>query len=548
MSNDPHIPTHNMSNDQFPSEHDRWRPQPGTYRSSDVADSVSTDPIPSIEHLTVEHLTVEYPTGEHPTVESVPTPSYTFDSDQPAAVSNPPHDLWLVSQPAPPAAGSAAAPSTWSSAAAATVAGSPTVTGSPAPTREHVPSSTWGHVPPPPPPSGPRSSGSSTPPTPAPRQSWVKPALVGGLIGSLLSGAVSAGAVFATRSSTKQAATVATSVPVVKTSSGNSKPKVVLADDPSPLKRALREVAPSVVAIMVEGAPTRDVFGSGSPSEAAGSGVIVSADGLVLTNAHVVEGAQTIIVTLADRSSKPATLVGSDPDNDVALVRITGAKDLPAATLGESAKTEVGDQVFAVGNALALDGGPSVTSGIVSALDRDISDPQTRLRGLIQTDAAINPGNSGGPLVNLDGAVVGMNTAIIQNSNNIGFAIPIDRIKPMLIDLKTFNGTVKPRPFLGVSTISVAGLSDAERTKNGITATKGAAIDSIVNGSPAATAGLRPGDVITTFDGKSVEKSEELVGWVRDHKVGDDVKIGWKRGGTDMNATIKLGSTKRTAN
>ncbi len=364
----------------------------------------------------------------------------------------------------------------------------------------------------------------------------------------MLSGAVSVGAVFATRSSTKQQATVAPTVPVVKTASGQTKPKVVLADDPSPLKRALREVAPSVVAIMVEGAPTNDVFGSSSSSEAAGSGVIVSADGLVLTNAHVIEGARTITVTLADRSTKPATLVGSDPDNDVALVRITGAKDLPAATLGDSAKTEVGDQVFAVGNALALDGGPSVTSGIVSALDRDISDPQTRLRGLIQTDAAINPGNSGGPLVNLDGAVVGMNTAIIQNSNNIGFAIPIDRIKPMLGDLKTFNGTVKPRPFLGVSTISVEGLSAAERTKNGITATKGAAVDSIVNGSPAASAGLRPGDVITSFDGKTVDKSEQLVGWVRDHKVGDEVKLGWKRGAQDMSATVKLGSAKRTTN
>ncbi len=271
----------------------------------------------------------------------------------------------------------------------------------------------------------------------------------------------------------------------------------------------------------------------------------MSDDGLVLTNAHVIAGATSITVTLADRSTESATLVGSDPDNDVALIRISGAAGLPAASLGESSKLEVGDGVVAVGNALALDGGPSVTSGIVSALERDISDSDITLRGLIQTDAAINPGNSGGPLVNLNGEVVGMNTAIIQNSNNIGFAIPIDRIKPMITELKTFNGTVRPRTFLGVSTVTLNPESRAEFKVTAPANAKGVVVVEVVAGSPAAALGLKPGDVVTSFDGKVVEESKDMVELVRNKDPKDQVVVKWYRGSSEMSGSASLGTAER---
>lgn len=165
----------------------------------------------------------------------------------------------------------------------------------------------------------------------------------------------------------------------------------------------------------------------------AGSGVIISTDGLVLTNAHVVENASNLSVTLADGSKYDATVVGSDSSRDIALVQVAGASNLPAATLGSSDALRVGDGVVAIGNALDLDGTLTVTSGIVSAKDRSLtSSGNSVLSNLIQTDAAINSGNSGGPLLNMAGEVVGINTAIIQDSQNLGFAIAIDSIKPLI--------------------------------------------------------------------------------------------------------------------
>ena len=187
----------------------------------------------------------------------------------------------------------------------------------------------------------------------------------------------------------------------------------------------------SVVAIEFETTTRRGPYtvqGTG-----AGSGVVISADGLVLTNAHVVENASNLSVTLADGSKYDATVVGSDSSRDIALVQLTGASNLPAATLGSSDALRVGDGVVAIGNALDLDGTLTVTSGIVSAKDRSLtSSGNSVLANLIQTDAAINTGNSGGPLLNMAGEVVGINTAIIQDSQNLGFAIAIDSIKPLI--------------------------------------------------------------------------------------------------------------------
>src|SRR5204862_4625603 len=179
----------------------------------------------------------------------------------------------------------------------------------------------------------------------------------------------------------------------------------------------------------------------------------ISPDGTVLTNNHVINGATNIQVTLTtDNKSHPATLLGSDPNADVAVIKIQGVNNLPTVKLGRSSSLEVGDDVVAIGNALALPGGPTVTSGIVSAVDRTIDAENERLEHLIQTDAAINPGNSGGPLSNAAGEVIGMNTAVAGQAQNIGFAIAIDTVKPNAEGLKRGKGVVKSTAFLGVST------------------------------------------------------------------------------------------------
>ncbi len=477
------------------SDHDRWRPlaQQGAPLTNSIEHFMAPDPVISVNPLIVPEL------KEVAQLEGVlidqPVPDETFVPPLPTT------DIFV-----PPA-----------------------VTVSP------TPSSTWGTVAPSIP-----SNASLGASRPEPKRSWAKPALVGGLIGSLLSGAVSVGAVLATRSKDPQTVSQ-TKVPAIAASKSlaipNASSPAVFSEETNSLKAAFRAVAPSVVSIQTRGlVPGR--FSGVEPSEGAGSGVILSEDGLVLTNAHVIEQATSIKVTLADRSVRDATLVGFDTTNDIALVRITNAKGLPAATLGQSGNIEVGDQVVAIGNALALEGGPTVTTGIVSALDRDISDESTTLRGLIQTDAAINPGNSGGPLVNIAGEVVGMNTAIIQNSNSIGFAIPVDRIRPMLEELKS----AKPRTFIGVSTIT---LDEETRVAYDIKATEGAVVVAIVNGSPAENVGLLPGDVIVSFDGKPVEESQTLVDLVRAKKPDDSVKIVWKRGTLEKTGTIKLGSALR---
>lgn len=175
--------------------------------------------------------------------------------------------------------------------------------------------------------------------------------------------------------------------------------------------------------------------------EAAGTGVVLTPDGQVLTNAHVVENAASIKVTLTNGKSYDARVVGRDTNADLALVQLKGAHDLKPATLGDSSALQVGDDVVAIGNALALEGGPTVTRGIVSALNRSIDEQPATLSHLIQTDAAISSGNSGGPLVNAQGQVVGLNTAVAssdsqQQASNIGFAISVNTIKSKLPELR----------------------------------------------------------------------------------------------------------------
>jgi serine protease Do len=213
------------------------------------------------------------------------------------------------------------------------------------------------------------------------------------------------------------------------------------------------------------------------------------------------------------------------------------AANLPTVTLGRSGDLQVGDEVVAIGNALGLPGGPTVTKGIVSALERSISTSEGRLENVIQTDAAINPGNSGGPLVNGRGDVVGINTAVAGAAQNIGFAIAIDSIRPLIEDIR--SGADRAVGFLGVRTTTVDE-DVAERLD--LDVDEGALVMLVESGAPAAQAGLRQGDVIVEIGDREVSTSEELGEAVRAHKPGERVEIGWQRGSERMSATVELGS------
>jgi putative serine protease PepD len=292
------------------------------------------------------------------------------------------------------------------------------------------------------------------------------------------------------------------------------------------IQQVLARIQPAVVSVQTQ-LYQQGRFG---PSRGAGSGTILTADGEVLTNAHVVEGARTISVTLnGEKDGRAADLIGMDTAHDVALIKIRNAKDLPVATLGRSSALRVGDSVVAIGNALNLGATPTVTEGIVSALNRSISGDGESLSGLIQTDAAINPGNSGGPLVDAQGRVVGVDTAVAGDAQNIGVALAIDNVKPIIESLRAGKGSsstvVGQQPFLGVS------LQDA---------TSGAGVAQVVPGSPADDAGLQAGDVITKVDGTAVSSPAEAVTAVRSHKVGDTVTITWTRNGRTMTGKATL--------
>ena len=283
------------------------------------------------------------------------------------------------------------------------------------------------------------------------------------------------------------------------------------------VKAVLAAVAPTVVQIEVSSED--GIFGGGQ-----GTGFIISSDGQVVTNAHVVEGAASINVMLSDGTVKTAELVQQDPTRDLAVLQIEG-ENLPAARLGRSAEVEVGDEVLAIGNALGLGDTPSVTTGIVSALERELQLSGNRLTRLIQTDAAINPGNSGGPLVNAKGEVIGVNTAIAGNAEGIGFAISIDHARPVIETLQT--GEVPKRPLLGVNIIDVEMLDDTEREQYNIYegVETGVVIVALVEDGAANAAGLKVGEVVTEFDGQEIESVQDLVDAVRDSEIGRTVRV-----------------------
>ena len=287
-------------------------------------------------------------------------------------------------------------------------------------------------------------------------------------------------------------------------------------------------LADSVVTISSE---VSDEMGSG---EATGTGVVLTADGEILTNAHVVEGATTVKVRFAGETEpRSAQVLASDPGNDLALLKIEGVGFKPAV-FAQVGSARVGDPVVAIGYALDLDGGPSVTSGIISALKRTIITDSGALNGLIQTDAPISSGNSGGPLVNLRGEVVGINTAVARSdagsaASNIGFSIAVDEIVPVLEQLRSLaNGEVREEGFLGV------GL--AERTDGG----QGAIISSVQPDSPADKAGIREKDIVLSVDGEPIDGQVGLVAAIRDASPGQTVEIVILRNGQRLTLSATL--------
>lgn len=291
---------------------------------------------------------------------------------------------------------------------------------------------------------------------------------------------------------------------------------------------AATRLANSVVTIssLVNG-----VMGGG---ESTGTGVVVTSDGEILTNAHVVEGATEVRVRFAgDTEPVTAVVLAADAGNDLALLKVD-AQNLVAATFAKPGSVRVGDQVVAIGYALALDGGPSVTTGIVSAMRRTIFTESGALNSLIQTDAAISSGNSGGPLANMRGEVVGINTAVARGSdnsaaNNIGFAISVDEVLTVLEQLREqASGTPRTEGFLGVSLEA--------RNDGGA----GSIIATVQPGSPAEQAGVLIGDIVLAVDGEPVNGQAGLVAAIRDRIPGDSISIDLVRDGERLTVSAVL--------
>jgi serine protease Do len=311
--------------------------------------------------------------------------------------------------------------------------------------------------------------------------------------------------------------------------------------EPHDIQGILAKVEPSVVAIRTGGAVT----GDGSSGGGAGTGFVISPDGIIVTNNHVVADAGgQIEATFTDGTSKKAKVLGRSTDNDLAVLKVDAA-GLPVAKLGSSDKLQVGDEVIAIGNALALEGGLSVTRGIISAKGRTVPEETgATLFGVLQTDAAINPGNSGGPLVNSDGEVVGINTAIAdpQEAQNVGFAISIDAAKSVIDDLRV--GKQVQTPFLGVATQEV---TPAVAKELNLKTDTGAVIRKVTAGSGAALAGLKANDVIMAVGGTQVSTPEQVAGAIRGSKPGAKVDLLIERDGAQKTVSVTLGTRPSTA-
>jgi serine protease Do len=274
----------------------------------------------------------------------------------------------------------------------------------------------------------------------------------------------------------------------------------VLSDEQTVIQVA-RQISPAVVSVGVRGG--------------AGSGVIIRSDGVILTNAHVVANAQAVEVGLADGRTLPGRVLGRDPSVDIAVVQVQ-ATSLPVAPIADSDMVEVGQMAIAIGNPLGLE--RTLTRGVISAVNRD---PQgMALLGLLQTDAAINPGNSGGPLLDSQGRVIGINTAILRGATGLGFAVPINLAADVANQLLT-TGVVR-RPYMG---INIQDLQPAVAARFQLPIQAGVIVQQVGANTPAAAAGMRPGDVITQVDGVTIERGGDFRRVLRERQPGQSVRV-----------------------
>jgi putative serine protease PepD len=308
------------------------------------------------------------------------------------------------------------------------------------------------------------------------------------------------------------------------------------------VEQVASQVLPSVVKIDV----------ASSEGEGSGSGIILSSDGNILTNNHVVEGAGEggrITVSFSDGSHADATVLGTDPLTDTAVIQAEGVKDLTPATMGKSGNVDVGQQVVAIGSPFGLDA--TVTSGIVSALNRPVNvgtdtEGNATVYPAVQTDAAINPGNSGGPLVDMEGHVIGINSSIRSSGSayaqsgsiGLGFAIPIDEVLEIVDQLAA--GQTPTHAMLGI------GVSDAATTSTAVQITDGAVVGEVNDGSAAQEAGLERGDVITKVEDQEITSADSLIATVRSFRPGDDVTVTYQRDGEEQTAMVSLESDETT--
>lgn len=327
-----------------------------------------------------------------------------------------------------------------------------------------------------------------------------------------------------------------TPTPAASPTSVPAEPLVFLPD----LSPIVDKVAPAVVLITTE-ATGYSFFLQPIPQEGAGTGVIFDPRGYIVTNNHVVQGVDSVTVTLADGrifDVDPKSSVWTDPLTDLAVIKIDG-DNLPTAQFANPETIKPYQWVLAIGYPYKLEGDPTVTVGIISATGRSIEEPNgIVLYDLIQTNAAINPGNSGGPLVNLAGEVIGINTAIIAGGQNIGFAINTSTVIPVVEDLITSGYVV--RPWLGVYLETVDPITVQ---RFGLVTDEGVMITKVVPDSPAEAADLRVGDVITQIEGEKVTTIEELRQSLLSHKVGESIGITFMRGDETLNVTVTLGET-----
>ena len=308
-------------------------------------------------------------------------------------------------------------------------------------------------------------------------------------------------------------------------------PPAALASLPS-ISDLVHEVEPAVVSIAVESV-SRGMFFDFN-DENAGTGVVIRPDGYIVTNYHVIQGAHAIKVTLSNGDTHDAAVIGYDRVTDLAALKIDAA-DLATVTMGDSDDIEVGDWVVALGNALALKGGPTVTLGIVSARGRTITTERGELYGLIQTDAAINDGNSGGPLINLQGEVVGINTAMLRRAQGIGFAVGSTTAQP-IIDTLIQHGRVV-RPLIG---LTGADVTPSRANRFGLTVDEGIIVTRMTLDGPAYSAGIRVGDVITKLNDIPTPDMATFLTLLWTFDVGQDIQAEYIRENEIGIATITL--------